>query len=292
MQFKKIAIFGRKNNVEVAQIIMKVATFLEKKSIKIYLDDQTALHYKDINMNIPIFSRDFIGKNCDLGIVVGGDGSILDVARLMSYYHKPILGINKGKLGFLADINFDNYELILTDILQKKYVQHELFLLDIKLFRDKKVIYNDVAVNDVVLNVGDITHMIEFDTYINNKFMYRQRSDGLIIATPTGSTAYSLSGGGPILHPTLNSIALVPMFPHNLSSRAVVIHGDDEIKIKIQESEDKKMPGISCDGMDKQNIGLNETIVIKKAVNKLYMLHPVNYNYFEILRTKLHWNKV
>ena len=200
-----------------------------------------------------------------------------------------MLGINRGRLGFLTDISPNEFEKIET-ILKGNYKEEMRFLLGMKAKHDNKVIARGVAINDIVLLPGDIAKMIEFDIYVNDEFVCHQRADGLIVTTPTGSTAYALSGGGPILHPQLDAVALIPMFPHTLSSRPIVIDGDSEIKIGISR-ENEVSPYVSYDGQPRAPLLPEGSIYISKYQHQLRLIHPRDYNYYDTLRRKLDWEK-
>jgi len=229
-----------------------------------------------------------LGALTDLVIVVGGDGSLLAAARSLINSGTPLLGINRGKLGFLTDISPDELRVKITEILAGHYYIEERFLLTAAIEHEQKIIAQKDALNDVVLLPGS-PHMIDFAIYVNQQLMCTQRADGQIIATPTGSTAYALSGGGPILHPQLDAIALVPMFPHNLSSRPVVIPAESVIEMVINPHS--ALPVLSCDGQERLEIPSGARIKITKKSQKLCLVHPLDYDYFKTLRSKLHWEQ-
>lgn len=229
-----------------------------------------------------------LGKHIDLLIVIGGDGSLLNAARAVVDHDTPVLGVNRGRLGFLTDISPQRIEEQLEPILQGQYRKEERFLLQSQILREGKVLGHHIALNDVVLYSGDIARMIEFEAYIDNTYVYKQRSDGLITSTPTGSTAYALSGGGPILHPGLDAIVLVPMHPHTLSSRPIVIHNESKIKLLIT-AENELEPRVSCDGQVHTTVKSNDEIQIAKYAKPLHLIHPNDYDYFSVLRDKLGW---
>ena len=296
-KFQNIGIIARDiSNTDILDTVKNLYKHLESTSTKIFTDPVCS-----DSLNHPISDYKSIGESCDLAIVVGGDGSILYAAHKLSDYNIPIVGINRGKLGFLTDLPAQNFTNALDEILQGQFIESQLLSLKADLYNDKEAssttISESYAINDIVLNAGNITRMIDFDLYIDNQFVCNQKSDGIIIATPTGSTAYSLSAGGPILTPELDAITLVPMFPHNLNSRPIVIPASSEIKIIVnshlaaRDSNFKLNPGISCDGGKLIHLKPHETIKISMSNNKLRLLHPANYSYFETLRTKLHWSK-
>jgi NAD+ kinase len=221
-------------------------------------------------------------------IVVGGDGSLLNAAHIVVDENVPVVGINRGRLGFLTDIHPDLLESYLKEILHGHYLKEQRFLLDVTVEHQGQINYQNMALNEMVLLPGQYSHMLEFEIYIDGQRMCSQRADGQIIATPTGSTGYALSGGGPILHPALDALVLVPMFPHRLSSRPIVVNGNCEIDIVLIPRLETS-PQINCDGQSRVSVALGDTIKIKKKPEKLTLLHPKNYNYYETLRKKLHW---
>jgi len=284
--FKHIALFGRVRNRPIADTLKALLKHLKNKDLSICLDEETARHIGE--STVPTVSHDKLGENCDLLIVVGGDGSILQAAHAAVEHNTPILGINRGRLGFLADIKPTQLEEKVDEVLSGQYVEVTRFLLDSSIQHKDKTTFIGVGLNDVVLHPGDLAHMIEFTIYVNDQLLFTQRADGLIVATPTGSTAYALSGGGPILHPRLDAITLVPMFPHTLSSRPIVINGESKISIKIEESNETS-PRISCDGQKHMPVAPGDTLHIHKKRELLRLIHPEDYNYFETLRSKLGW---
>jgi NAD+ kinase len=230
-----------------------------------------------------------IGKKADLAVVVGGDGNMLGAARVLARYDIKVIGINRGNLGFLTDLDPDNALQQLDDVLKGEYLSEQRFLLEATVRCEDRQCRVSTAINEVVLHPGKVAHMIEFEVYIDEKFAFSQRSDGLIISTPTGSTAYSLSGGGPILTPTLDAIALVPMFPHTLSARPLVINSSSTICLKFSHiSSDLE---ISCDSQIALPIQQGEEVVIRRSEYHLNLIHPKDYSYFNTLSTKLGWSK-
>lgn len=276
-QFKKIALIGRKGVEGVQETLNTVAAFLKTKQIDVVL--------KVINAESA--PNDILEKETDLIIVVGGDGSLLQAAHLAVEHDIPVLGINRGHLGFLTDIYPDDLDQI-NYVLQGHYQTEKRFLLETQVRENKKLISQDTALNEVVLLPGDLAQLIQFEIYIDDDFVCKQRADGLITSTPTGSTAYALSGGGPILHPSLNAISLVPMFPHKLSSRPIVIKNDSVIDILILSSKNTE-PSISCDGHKRVVVPEGATIHIQKYKKELTLIHPRDYDYYQTLREKLGW---
>ncbi|CAL4042665.1 NAD(+) kinase [Buchnera aphidicola] len=230
-----------------------------------------------------------IGQYCDLAIVVGGDGNLLCAGYVLSSYNIKIIGINRGNLGFLTDLNPDTALTQLSDVLSGKYVVENRFLLEIQICQECGGCYINTAINEVVLHADKVAHMIEFEVYIDESFAFSQRSDGLIISTPTGSTGYSLSAGGPILSASLDAIVLVPMFPHTLSSRPLVISSASTIFLKFPDSDNNLK--ISCDSQRVFTVGNRDKIFIRRSHYYLNFIHPKNYNYFDTLNSKLNWSK-
>lgn len=286
--FRNIGIIGRLNSNKVIETIKRLSKYLLEEGYIVILDDRIAEVMPGHNMQVS--TTNLLGEICDLVIVVGGDGSLLGAARALAKYNTPVLGVNRGRLGFLTDINPDE---TMCDEIQKvldgEYTSELRFLLDAEVKRDGNPIAMASALNDVVLHPGKATRMISFDLWIEGQYVYNQKSDGLIVATPTGSTAYSLSGGGPIMHPKLDALVLVPMFPHTLSSRPIVVDGKSEIKIII-DPELTIYPTISCDGQADIPCAPGDSITIRKKPHKLRLIHPKGHNFYEICRTKLGWS--
>lgn len=279
IHFKHIALIGRLGK-NTGDTLNAVKNYLLKKRLSVFIEEKTSeMMAKN---KLPVFSENNIPQKIDLMIVVGGDGSLLNAAHFAIQHDIPVLGINRGRLGFLTDIHPDELSKI-GDVLSGKYTLEQRFLLTAK--NGKETL--GFALNDVVLLPSD-AQLIEFEIYINNQFVCQQRADGLIVATPTGSTAYALSGGGPILHPALNAIVLVPMFPHTLSNRPVVIEGNAKIELLIRDHNEAS-PDVSCDGQPRMSVHPGDRIAITKYKKQLKLIHPKNYEYFTTLREKLGW---
>ena len=284
--FESIGIIGRDGG-GVGESLQVLTHFLGSQNVTVVLSDEIAGLISDHNLRV--CSNEEIGDACDRVIVVGGDGSLLGAARMLAKHSVPVLGINRGRLGFLTDIKPDDIEASVGDVLSGDYSVEKRFLLDVTVMRDSKVIGQAEALNDVVVNSGTSARMIEFDLFIENDFVYHQRSDGLIVCTPTGSTAYSLSGGGPIMHPSLDAIGLVPMFPHTLSSRPIVVDGNSEIKIVIRDSN-QIHPPVTCDGQVTLTALPGDTVRIQKKPHKLILIHPPGHSFYASCRGKLGWS--
>ncbi len=225
----------------------------------------------------------------DLVIVVGGDGSLLHAARALVRHNTPVIGVNRGRLGFLTDIKPTEVIFKLDQVLKGEFQLDRRFLLEMEIRSKGESIYDAIALNDVVLHSGKSVHMIDFELNIDGQYVYRQHSDGLIVSTPTGSTAYALSGGGPIIHPSMDAISLVPMHPHTLSSRPIVVGGHSEIKIIIREN--RVLPMVSADGQHSVSLSVGDSLHIRKHPFKLNLLHPPGYDFYIACRTKLGWNQ-
>lgn len=286
-QFKIVGITGRAERAHIEDTLVHLVLFLQQHGISVLLDQQIAVLLP--NHHLPLYSRDELGQKCDLVIVVGGDGSMLSAARELVPHQVPVVGINRGRLGFLNDIHPDELELQLTDVLAGRYLIENRFLLEAFIRRDGELIGHDTALNDIVLHPGQSTRIIEFALFIDGQFVYQQRADGLIIATPTGSTAYALSGGGPIMHPRLNAMVLVPMHPHMLTNRPLVVSSDSELKLVICP-KNTLSPQVSCDGQMHIAAEPGDEITIRKLNQSLQLLHPLNHNFYESCRSKLRWN--
>lgn len=286
--FRNIGIIGRLNSNKVIDTIKRLSKYLQEEGYHVILDESIAEVMPDHSMQVS--HTNLLGEICDMVIVIGGDGSLLGAARALAKYNTPVLGINRGRLGFLTDISPDDTMLdAVQDVLDGEYVTEMRFLLDAEIKRDGIPIATASALNDVVLHPGKATRMISFNLWIEGQHVYNQRSDGLIVATPTGSTAYALSAGGPIMHPKLDAIVLVPMFPHTLSSRPIVVDGKSEVKIEV-DPDLSIYPTISCDGQTDIPCAPGDTITIRKKAHKLKLIHPKGHNFYEICRTKLGWS--
>lgn len=285
--FQTIGIYGKHRSENIADTLEALIKFLQTQSkTLVIIEENTAQILKKIQL--PIVTYDELGQQCDLIIVVGGDGSMLKAARTVVEHDTPVLGINRGHLGFLTDVLPQDIETKIGNVLKGKYIEEKRFLLHASILHNDEPIYEGDALNDVVLLPGKFAHMISFEIDINGSRVCEQRADGTIVTTPTGSTAYALSGGGPILHPELDAFAIVPMFPHTLSSRPIVVASDSEIVIFITP-DNETAPCISCDGQERVSINVGDRIRIKKKEQSLRLIHPDDYNYYEALRAKLGW---
>jgi NAD+ kinase len=284
--FRNIGLIGRPGNSTVVDTLEYLHRFLEKRSRRVIYDEDTAAMMSTSGLQVA--SRSALGEAADLVIVVGGDGSLLHAARSLARYNKPVLGINRGRLGFLTDVSPDEIEAKVGAVLNGDYAIEQRFMLNMSIKSGGEPAGEGIALNDVVLFTGKSVHMIEFELHIEGQFVYRQRSDGLIIATPTGSTAYALSGGGPIMHPRLDAMVLVPMHPHTLSSRPIVVDGNSEIKLLIHSADFHPM--VSCDGQAGSSLRVGDWVYVNKHPFKLRLLHPPGHDFYAACRTKLGWS--
>ena len=285
-QFRNIGIIGRMGSVKVVESLRQLKQYLINNNYHVVIEEDTSTMLPGHGLQVA--SKKLLGEICDLVIVVGGDGSLLGAARELAKSKIPLLGVNRGRLGFLTDISPSDLEERLAKVLQGEYIEENRFLLDGHVERNGQPLGFGTALNDVVLHPGKSTRMIGFDLYIDGHFVYSQRSDGLIVATPTGSTAYSLSAGGPIMHPKLDAVVLVPMFPHTLSSRPIVVDGKSEIKLVIGETNET-YPQISFDGQMNIACAPGDIIRITKKPFKIKLIHPVDHNFYATCRDKLGW---
>jgi NAD+ kinase len=285
-QFRNIGIIGRLGSAQALDTIRRLKKFLIERHLHVILEDTIAEVLP--GHGLQTCSRKILGEVCDLVVVVGGDGSMLGAARALARHKIPVLGINRGSLGFLTDIKPDELEVKVAEVLEGRFLEESRFLLEAEVRRHGEAIGQGDALNDVVLHPGKSTKMIEFELFVDGHFVCSQKADGLIIATPTGSTAYSLSAGGPIMHPKLDAIVIVPMYPHTLSSRPIVVDGNAELKIVV--ADDLPIyPLVSCDGQNHFTCAPGDTITVAKKPHKLRLIHPLDHNYYEACRTKLGW---
>ncbi|WP_040889847.1 NAD(+) kinase [Vibrio ezurae] len=287
-QFSTIAILGKPRDLSAIQTHKELYHWLAEKEYQILIDDRLQDLMPEIDSSA-FCTLMQIGQKADLAIVVGGDGNMLGAARVLSRFDISVIGVNKGNLGFLTDLDPENFKAPLEEVLAGNYLKEQRFLLETEIHRHGLIKGQNSALNEAVLHPGKVAHMIEFEVYIDDSFAFTQRSDGLIISTPTGSTAYSLSGGGPILSPSLNTISLVPMFPHTLSSRPLVVDGNRQIKL-VLAPDNRGTQEVSCDGQVSLPVEPGDEIHIYRSDNVLQLIHPKDYSYYHVLREKLGWS--
>ena len=285
-QFKTVALVGRSNTPGIAEPLTALAQTISKRGFEVVFEAQTA---EEIGaQGYPALQPAEIGARADVAVVLGGDGTMLGIGRQLAPYRTPLIGINHGRLGFITDIAFSEMQEVVPQLLAGSFEREERSLLESRITRDGDPIYHALAFNDVVVNRSGFSGMAELRVNVDGRFMYNQRSDGLIVATPTGSTAYALSSQGPILHPQLQGIVLVPIAPHALSNRPIVLPDDSKVSIQIVAGRDVN---VNFDMQSFTALELNDVIEVRRSRHTVPFLHPVGYSYFRTLRKKLHWNE-
>jgi len=283
---KTIALVGKFNATGIRQSLAEIADFLNDAGHTVVIESDTA---RDVGLEgFNAMTPAEIGQHADAAIVIGGDGTMLGIARQLAPYNVPLIGINQGRLGFMTDIPLERMIPVLADMLEGKFASERRSLLEGSVVRDGETIFSALAFNDVVVSRGAGSGMAELCVVVDEHFMYNQRSDGLIISTPTGSTAYALSAGGPLLHPNLGGLVLVPIAPHALSNRPIVLPDTCQIAIEVMGGRD-----ISAN-FDMQTFASllhGDRILIKRSKHSVVFLHPKGWNYYDTLREKLHWNE-
>jgi NAD+ kinase len=286
--FQTIALAVRPNTDGIADSVGSVVDFLRRGGRTVVFEEQTAEHLAGGFDGVRALGASEIGAECDAAIVMGGDGTMLGIARQLAPFDVPLIGINQGRLGFMTDIPLEGMLDVLAKILGGSYKAERRTLLEGRVRRDGKDIHFGLAVNDVVVARGAGAGMAELRVDVDGHFMYNQRSDGLIISTPTGSTAYALSAGGPLLHPSLGGVVLVPIAPHALSNRPIVLPESSQIVIEIVRGRDCS---VNFDMQTFASLQSQDQIVIQRSPHAITFLHPEDWNYFNTLREKLHWNE-
>jgi NAD+ kinase len=288
-RFRHVALIGKYQPTGARahdEVLEGIAAFLESQGCQVAVERSegegagTSRH--------PALSVEEIGQRCDLGLVVGGDGTMLGIGRLLAPYGVPLIGINRGRLGFVTDIPLDNYQATLTPMLAGEYEEDHRSLLQAQVLRDGQSVFEALAMNDVVVNRGATSGMVELRVSVGNHLVANQRADGLIIASPTGSTAYALSAGGPLLHPAIPGWVMVPIAPHTLSNRPILLPDGDEISIELVAGRDASA------NFDMQSLATlmhGDRIVVRRSAFGVRFLHPKGWSYFDTLRKKLHWNE-
>lgn len=286
LAFETIGVIGKNDNPKLKESLMALAGHLAAKNVRLLLDESSADSVAGSQWQL--LDRKALIKEADLIVVIGGDGTFLDAARSIGEQAKPMLGINRGRLGFLVDILPEKMLPALDEILLGHYQKEDRFLLQGQVIRGGEQIYCSHALNDVVTNKRDVARMIEFSTYINGRYISNHRADGLIVATPTGSTAYALSSGGPVVQPWLEAMVLVPICPHTLSDRPVVVDSNSEIEIEISQRSSNPVQ-VTWDGQESLSLEPGDRLRVRRSPFNLNLIHPLDYDYFTILRNKLHW---
>ena len=284
----RVGVVARAGNPEVADSLAVVLDTLRSAGVDSALEKRTASLIGGAG-GVP---RERIGDDVELVVVVGGDGSILGVARDVVHRSVPVLGVNRGGLGFLAGISPPQIATKLPAVLRGEHTVEERFLLGARIWRDGAAVGDiNVALNDVVVHAGSMSRMMDLRLFVDDEYVYDQRSDGLIVATPTGSTAYALSAGGPIMHPRLDAMVIVPMFPHTLTSRPLVVHGDSRVRVRVggPDSDPPATPKVSCDSQLDRALRNGDEVRIGKHPHRLRLAFPVGHNFYESCRSKLDW---
>ncbi|MEA3157658.1 MAG: kinase [Betaproteobacteria bacterium] len=284
--FKTIALIGKYKSPEIAGPLLELARFLRERDVEVLLDRLTASHIGDCPY--PVVALEELGARADLAIVLGGDGTMLNIARTFAPYDVALVGVNQGRLGFLTDISLDTMFETIGAMLDGKYVTEDRMLLAAEIYSGKERVFDVLAFNDVVISKGVRGSMIEFELHIDGEAIYTQRSDGLIVATPTGSTAYALSAGGPIVHPSLRVMTLVPVCPHTLSNRPIVLSRDCTVEVVVHSADD---PRAHFDSHSHFDLREGDRIVVRRYSHDIRLLHPLGHSYYAMLRQKLKWNR-
>jgi len=286
--FKQIGLITNSGVKTVQSTLNEVVNYLDANDRKVILDeccsDLLGQH------NFDVFEANELGKHCDLVIAIGGDGTMLMASHILCDFNVPLLGINLGHVGFLADIPADDIANSMGEILNGHYVEDVRFLLWGEVYRDGERIHEGYAFNDIVIQKWNVARLLELETYINDAFVHTHRSDGMIVSSPTGSTAYALAAGGPVVHPSLDALLLVPICPHSVTNRPIVVDGNSHIEIVVTTKEVDEAR-LTFDGEIKFELASNDRIKIKKKNKEIRLIHPPEHDQFHILREKLHWSK-
>ena len=291
--FRHVALIGKYQTVASGasgassrQAMEDIAHFLHTQGCEVVFEHDTA-HNMGIT-GYPMLDVPGIGAQCDLALVVGGDGTMLGIGRQLAHLGVPLIGINQGRLGFITDIPYGNVAATLAPMLRGEYEEDHRSLMQARVMRDGHCVFDALAMNDVVVNRGATSGMVELRVEVDGHFVANQRADGLIIATSTGSTAYALSAGGPMLHPSVPAWVLVPIAPHTLSNRPIVLANTMEIAIELVSGKDASA---NFDMQSLASLLHGDRIVVTRSEHHARFLHPRGWSYFDTLRQKLHWNE-
>ena len=283
--FKTIALIGKHKNPDILVPLLSLGKYLEARNLEVLLDCATAAVVTEAKY--PGVTVDEIGVRADLAIVLGGDGTMLNIARKLAPFDVPLVGVNQGRLGFLTDLSIDSMLETLGSMLDGKFFKERRMLLHVEVKREDATTYHALALNDMAVNRGIGGNMIELDVRINGEYVYSLRSDGLIVATPTGSTAYALSSGGPILHPSLDLIALVPVSPHTLSNRSLVVGPDAVVEILMHRTA---VARVHSDSHSHYDLREYDKVIVRRSPHTVTLLHASDHSYYRMLREKLGWS--
>lgn len=291
--FRQVALIGKYHAAlapamaaSTRSALEDIANFLSSQGCDVVVERDTAANAGLTGYPTPDVAS--IGTQCDLGLVVGGDGTMLGIGRQLARHGVPLIGINQGRLGFITDIPLEQYRSVLPPMLAGEYEEDQRTLMHARVMRDGQCVFDALAMNDVVVNRGATSGMVELKIEVDGRFVARQRSDGLIVASPTGSTAYSLSAGGPLLHPSNPGWVLVPIAPHTLSNRPIVLPDSVEIAIELVAGRDASA---NFDMQSLASLLHGDRITVRRSQHKVRFLHPKGWTYFDTLREKLHWNE-
>lgn len=268
------------------QALLDIAQFLERQGCEVSFEAETASNTGV--RRYPVLNVGEIGAQCDLGLVVGGDGTMLGIGRQLARFGTPLIGINQGRLGFITDIPIDTFQATLPPMLEGEFEEDLRPLMQAQVVREERVVFEALALNDVVVNRGATSGMVELRVNVGGHFVANQRADGLIIASPTGSTAYSLSAGGPMLHPSIPGWVLVPIAPHTLSNRPIVLSDATEVSVEVVSGRDVSA---NFDMQSLASLLHGDRILVTRSEHRVRFLHPRGWSYFATLRKKLRWNE-
>ena len=285
-QFRHVALIGKYHAQGSQSALEDIAHFLGRQGCEIAIEEETASNTGIAQY--PVLDAAGIGASCDLALVVGGDGTMLGIGRRLAQFGIPLVGINQGRLGFITDIAFDDYQRVLEPMLRGEYEEDRRWMMQARVMRDGICVFSATAMNDVVVNRGATAGMVELRVEVDGRFVANQRADGLIIASPTGSTAYALSAGGPLLHPSIAGWVLAPIAPHTLSNRPIVLSDSGEIAIEIVSGRDASA---NFDMQSLASLLHGDRVVVTRSEHQMRFLHPKGWSYFDTLRKKLHWNE-
>jgi len=283
-KFKTIGLIVRSDMQSRQQNIQQVVEVLARHARVLV----HCLEYEQSLGEISNISLNQLVTDVDLVISLGGDGTLLTAARAMAGINIPLLGINLGRLGFLADVSFENFESYIDAVMEGRYSVEKRFLIEGRFFEGDKLLSTNIALNDIILHSYESSSMIEYEISSGGDLIHVQRSDGVIVTTPTGSTAYALSGGGPIMHPSLNTLAIVPICPHTLTNRPIVLPSDQPVEVCL--GRDSMVAKVSYDGHSTTIVNTENRVHITRYSKPLTLLHPEDYDYYQVLRAKLNWS--
>ncbi len=285
--FRTAALIGKFRSPDVADSLVALAAWFDQHGVAVLVEEATAQAGGARLAGYVKVSYEDIGRDADVAIVVGGDGTMLNAARRLAASGVPLVGVNQGRLGFMTDVSRETLLESMADLLAGRFRPEQRFLLQATLERGGVSLAPCLALNEVTLSKGGAGRMIEFEMHVDGEFIYVLRADGMILATPTGSTAYALSANGPILHPGVDGIAVVPLYPHGLSYRPITISASSRIELKLVEPHDALL---HFDGQDHLDVRAGDRLRVERADCNIVFLHPPGYSYFAMLREKLHWS--